>query len=125
MRHGKLIAGLVLGLVVVVTLGSFMTYRWVKKTFGNAPSASAPHADTPSNNQEASAIASPPIVIRGTAMAQAFSNGQLPTPLAQPVGSPEQAAAELAKRVMAEDDQSTAALLTALQMSGFSVRGDD
>src|SRR5882724_7538762 len=127
MRHGKLIAGLVLGLVVVVTLGSFMTYRWVKRTFGNAPSASASTADTPSNNKEASApaIASPPIVIRGAAMAQAFRNGELPAPLGQPVGTPEQAAAELAKRVMAEDDQSTAALLTALQMSGFSVRGDD
>jgi hypothetical protein len=127
MAHGKLKAGLVLGLVVVVTLGSFMTYRWVNRTFGKAPSASAPNADTPSNNKEASAppMASPPIVISGAVMAQAFRNGQLPAPLGQPVGTPEQAAAELAKRVMAEDEQSTAALLTALQMSGFSVRGDD
>jgi len=131
MRHGKLIAGLFLGLVVVVALGSFMTYRWVKSTFESAQSGLAPNADTPANNlannKDASAppIASPPIVIKGAAMALAFRSGQLPAPLAQPAGTPEQAAAELAKRVMAEDDQSTAALLTALQMSGFSVRGDD
>ena len=58
-------------------------------------------------------------------MAQAFRSGKLPAPLPQPTGTPEQAAAELAKRVMAEDEQSTAALLTAVQMSGFSVRADD
>src|SRR5882757_9730492 len=131
MRHGKLIAGLFLGLVVVVALGSFMTYRWVKSTFESAQSGLAPNVDTPANNlannKDASAppIASPPIVIKGAAMALAFRSAQLPAPLAQPAGTPEQAAAELAKRVMAEDEQSTAALLTALQMSGFSVRGDD
>ena len=131
MRHGKLKAGLGLGLLVVVTLGSFMTYRAVQRIFGNAHSGSAPNADTatnnPASNKEASVlpIASPPIIIRGAAMALAFRSGQLPAPLAQPAGTPEQAAAELAKRVMAEDEQSTAALLTALQMSGFSVRGDD
>lgn len=108
-----------------------MTYRWVKRTFESAQSGPAPNADTPTNNptnnKDASAppIASPPIVIKGAAMALAFRSGQLPAPLAQPAGTPEQAAAELAKRVMAEDEQSTAALLTALQMSGFSVRGDD
>ena len=58
-------------------------------------------------------------------MAQAFRDGKLPAPLPRPTGTPEQAAAELAKRVMAEDEQSTAALLTAVQMSGFSVRADD
>lgn len=58
-------------------------------------------------------------------MGQAFRSGRLPAPLAQPGGPPEQTAAELATRVMAEDEQSTAAWLTALQLSGFSVRGDD
>ena len=131
MAHGKLKAGLALGLVIVVALGSFMTYRAVQRIFGSAQSGPAPNADTatnsPANNKEVSAqpIASPPIIIEGAAMALAFRNGQLPAPLAQPAGTPEQAAAELAKRVVAEDEQSTAALLTALQMSGFSVRGDD
>ena len=127
MAHGKLKAGLGLGVVVVITLGSFMIYRSVQKTFENARSGPTANADTPKNGKEASAlpIATPPVVIRGAAMAQAFRNGQLPAPLAQPAGTPEQAAAELAKRVMAEDEQSTAALLTALQMAGFSVRGDD
>lgn len=68
--------------------------------------------------------ASEPVVM-GAAMAGAFHSGHLPSPLSQPTGSPDKAAAELAKRIMAEDDQSTGALLTALQMSGFSVRAED
>ena len=89
-------------------------------------SASRPTQGTPSN-KEATLIptASSPLVIKGEAMAQAFRSRRLPAPLPQPEGAPEQAAAELAKRVIAEDEQSTAALLTALQMSGFSVRADD
>lgn len=127
MRHGKLIAGLVLGLVVAVTLGSLTTYRLVKRAFGDAHSASQPAQRTPSNHSQASSlqIGSPPIVIKGAVMAQAFRSGRLPAPLPPPGGATEQAAAELAKRVIAEDQQSTAALLTALQMSGFSVRADD
>jgi hypothetical protein len=127
MRHGKLKAGLVLGLVVVVAVASFTAYRLVKKTFGNAHSAFGPKESAPSKNKQVALlpIASPPLVLRGEAMAQAFRGGRLPAPLPQPEGAPEQAAAELATRVMAENDQSTAALLTALQMSGFSVRGDD
>jgi hypothetical protein len=81
---------------------------------------------TPLNKDTTSTpIASPAFTIEGDAMAQAFRSGKLPSPLPQPTGNPEQAAAELAKRVMAEDEQSTAALLTAVQMSGFSVRADD
>ena len=70
-------------------------------------------------NKEATStpIASPPFTIKSDAMAQAFRSGKLPSPLPQPTGNPEQAAAELAKRVMAEDEQSTAALLTAVRMS--------
>lgn len=127
MRRGKIIAGLVLALVVAVTLGSLAGYRLIKRAFGNAPSAAQPTQRVPSNNKEATVlpVALPALVIRGEAMAQAFRSGRLPAPLPQPEGAPEQAAAELAKRVMAEDEQSTAALLTALQLSGFSVRGED
>ena len=125
MRRGKLIAGLVLGLVVVVTSGSFAAYRWVKRTFG--AHSTAPATDAAASNKQPALppAVMPPIVIKGAVMGQAFRSGKLPAPLPQPAGAPEQAAAELAKRVMAEDDQSTAALITALQMSGFSVRGDD
>ncbi len=81
---------------------------------------------TPSNQgPTATPLPPPAFTIKGDVMAQAFRNGKLPSPLPQPTGTPEQAAAELAKRVMAEDEQSTAALLTAVQMSGFSVRGDN
>jgi hypothetical protein len=128
MRRGKLIAGLVLVLLVAGGVGSFMAYRWVMTNFGHPPVATGPKESASSNNNKEVAspqIASLPFIIKGAVMAQAFRSGQLPAPLPQPQGTPEQAAAELAKRVMAEDDQSTAALVTALQMSGFSVRGDD
>lgn len=131
MRHGKLIAGAGLGLIVVFVIASLTAYRLVKRAFGDAYSASQParsasSSGTPSiKNATSAQIVSPPFAIRGEAMAQAFRTGKLPAPLPQPTGSPEQAAAELAKRVVAEDDQSTAALLTAVQMSGFSVRADD
>jgi len=81
---------------------------------------------TSSNQADAATPLPPPaFTFKGDAMAQAFRSGKLPPPLPQPTGTPEQAAAELAKRVMAEDEHSTAALLTAVQMSGFSVRGDN
>src|SRR5438309_151486 len=88
-RYGKLIAGLALAGVVLITFVSLTAYHFVKRAFGNVYSASQPAPGNSSN------------------------------------GTPEQAAVELAKRVMTEDEQSTAALLTAVQMSGFSVRADD
>src|ERR1041385_5926124 len=114
MRHGKLIVGLIFGLMVIITLGSLATYRWFKRAFGTAQSTPPPIQSTPSNNKDATTLAnaSLPIVIKGEVMGHAFRSGQLPAPLPQPQGTPEQAAAELAKRVMAEDEQSTAALLT-------------
>lgn len=94
--------------------------------FARQAAQGTPSNSTPSNKEATSApIASPPFTIKGDAMAQAFRSGKLPAPLPQPTGTPEQAAAELAKRVMTEDEQSTAALLTAVKMSGFSVRADD
>ena len=129
MPHVKLKAGLVL--VIVLTVGLFTTYRLVRRAFGNAHLAPRSSQGAPLKSEEANKeatlppIISPPFVMRGAAMAQAFRSGRLPAPLPQPGGTPEQAAAELAKRVMAEDEQSTAALLAALQMSGFSVRADD
>jgi hypothetical protein len=54
-------------------------------------------------------------------MAEAFRSGHLPDPLPVPSGDPDQIAADLAKKIAAKDDQSTAALLTALQMAGFGI----
>jgi hypothetical protein len=127
MRKGKLIFGLSVVLVIAMILGSVSAYRWVKRAFREAQAASRPHKDAASTTatKGPSPIDSRPIVIAGAAMAQAFRTGRLPAPLPQPPGTPEEAAAELAKRVVAADDQSTAALLTASQMSGFSVRADD
>jgi hypothetical protein len=131
MQKGKLIAGLVLGLVVAVTLTSLAAYRVVKRAFGNTDSATevahgTPSTSTPASKEVTSTPDAPlPVVIKNEAMAQAFRSGKLPAPLPQPAGIPELAAMQLAKRVMAEDEQSTAALLTAVQMSGFSVRADD
>ena len=91
-----------------------------------AMGAGAPADYTPSaNGGTQPQTAPPPIVVKGESLARAFRSGQLPAPLPQPQGAPEQAAADLSKRVIADDEQSTAALLTALQMSGFSVRADD
>jgi hypothetical protein len=55
-------------------------------------------------------------------MAQAFRSGKLPEPLPIPSGSPDDAAIDLAKKIAAADEQSTAALMTAIQMAGFSIR---
>jgi hypothetical protein len=71
-----------------------------------------------------SQTALPPIVFKGESLASAFRSGELPAPLPQPQGTPEQVAAELSRRVIADDEHSTAALLTSLQMSGLSVRAD-
>ena len=111
MRHGKLIAGAVLGLIVVFVIASLTAYRFVKRAFGDVYSASQPARTASSNgtpsikNATSAQIVSPPFALRGEAMAQAFRSGKLPAPLPQPTGTPEEAAAELAKRVVAEDEQ--------------------
>lgn len=54
-------------------------------------------------------------------MAEGFRSGHLPAPLPIPSGDPDQIAADLAKRIATKDEQSTAALMTALQMAGFGI----
>jgi len=58
-------------------------------------------------------------------MAQPFRSGNLPSPMPVASGNPDDIAASLAKTIAAADEQSTAALITAIQVSGFSVRGED
>lgn len=120
-----LIAGSVVVVLVAATAGSFVAQRWFKKTLSRGQAVAGAQETAHRNKRAATFPTAPqPIVIVGSAMGKAFREGRLPAPLPQPQGSPEETAAALAKRVLGEDDQSTAAWLTALQMSGFSVRGD-
>src|SRR5689334_13245322 len=59
-----------------------------------------------------------PRPIRRRPMAEVFRSGHLPAPLPIPSGDPDQIAADLAKKIAARDEQSTAALMTAFQMAG-------
>ena len=61
MRNGKLIAGLALGGVVIVTIGSFAAYRWVKHAFGTAGSAPPATESVPVKKEAASAPSAPPL----------------------------------------------------------------
>jgi len=63
--------------------------------------------------------------VRSGAMAEAFRGGRLPSPLPIRTGNPDDAAADLAKRIAAADEQSTGALMTVIQMAGFTIRGED
>jgi hypothetical protein len=55
-------------------------------------------------------------------MAAAFESRRLPEPLPIPTGDPDKTAEELAKKIAARDEQSTAALMAALEMAGFGIR---
>jgi hypothetical protein len=58
-------------------------------------------------------------------MAVAYDTGVLPNPMPPPSKDVDQAAVELARQVLERNESSTRALMTALQMSGFSVRDQD
>lgn len=59
---------------------------------------------------------------RGKTMAVAYQNGKLPESLALPEGDVERQAVVLAEMVSAGDDNSTAALITALKAAGYGIR---
>jgi hypothetical protein len=61
---------------------------------------------------------------RPEAMAEAFKTRRLPPPMLV-TGNPDDAAASLARQIAANNDASLPALLTALQMSGFSIYSTD
>jgi hypothetical protein len=83
----------------------------------SSPASQGAAAVDRSNLVELSHVKSP--------MAAAFDSGALPQPLAIPSGDLDQAAIALAKQVAARDEASTSALMTALQMSGLSIRAKD
>ena len=115
-------------IALVLVIGGVMAFRAGRHASGQpnpaAPPASSNSALTPvsaSTQTQSSA----PRLVGSDAMADAFRKAKLPSPLSNPDGDPDQAAAALARRVVAADDQSTAALLTAIRMSGIGVRGDN
>jgi len=114
--------------LLVIAIAGVMAFRARKHPQGQ-PNAAQPPASSNSTSTPVSASAqtesSAPRVVGSDAMSEAFRKAKLPSPLSNPDGDPDQAAAELARRVVAADDQSTAALLTAIRMSGISVRGDN
>ena len=123
---------LIAGIVVMITL--IAAYRSAKWMLGTLQPAHAFTSGTTSPTV-------PPTVVPGAvnagvtargegtpaaplknAMSRAFDSGSLPAPLAITEPDPDEAALALAKKIAAQDQNSTAALITALQMSGFSVR---
>lgn len=92
-------------------------YRTALKRFGEVHELPA---DPPAGGSFAR-----PKPTRRQPMAEAFRNGRLPDPLPIPAGDPDQIAADLTEKIAAKDEESTAALLTAFQMAGFSTYAPD
>jgi hypothetical protein len=63
------------------------------------------------------------ISLINTVLSAAWQSGELPQPLSLPPGNTDEVATILAKKVAAKNSESVAALLTALQLSGFFVTG--
>ena len=58
-------------------------------------------------------------------MSQSWRSGELPAPLPVPPGNADEVAAILARKVLAQNDESVPALLAALQMAGFTITNKD
>lgn len=134
MRIPKTVTAAVVTAVILLTIGSIFLYRTAKWALGRVQPSSVSGAPAQPASVGASAVqvsapetsAQPQSPVpRTDAMAQAFRTGKLPSPFSIPSGSPDDAAVDLAKKIAAADEQSTAALMTAIQMSGFSIRGKD
>lgn len=132
MQIPKRVAVLLLAGILLLVIGSIVVCRSAKWVLGKVhpnyvaaattrvPRATGQSVQSTSRPQTDQSFKAP-----GDAMAEAFRNGKLPSALPVPSLDPDDAAADLAKRIVAQDEQSTAALMTALQMSGFSIRGED
>ena len=116
---------------ILVVIGPIFAYKTAKWALGprsgngageRTSSALTPDSATAANANPKDTV---PIVVKRGGMARAFRTGILPSALPAPSGDPDQAAAELARRVILGDEDSTGALLTAIRMSGVSVRGED
>jgi hypothetical protein len=121
-------------IVALVTATLLLTWAIYKITFGpHLPATQAPistlrpepRPELTAHTQRAEADRHLIPKTWNGAMAQAFNSGVLPKALPAPPEDLDQAAATLAKKVSAQDEESTPALITALQLAGFSIRGRD
>ena len=131
MHIPKRVSILLLAGALFLVVASFAAYRSVKWAFGVVrqnylvvSASQLPQQTSQPVQSTSSALPDQSVRVPGSAMAQAFRNGKLPSPMPIPSGKPDDAVADLAKKVAAQDEQSTAALMTALQISGFSIRGE-
>lgn len=135
MRIPKAAAIAAATVVILTAVGAMLAYRtakWALEKVHPAPVSTGVAQSAPGRELAVSAARGTPSaqeqpshLRRSGAMAKAFQTGQLPTPMPIPAGNPDDVAKDLAKKIAAADDQSTAALMTAIQMSGFSIRGKD
>lgn len=132
MRISKRITFLLLGALVTTTIGSVLAHSAAKWALGKlhprytsaANKPPAPVSGLLAQTSLVESVGQPPRA-RSDAMAQAFRSGKLPSPLPLPSGNPDDAASDLAKKIAAADEQSTAALMGAIEMAGFSILGED
>ena len=96
-----------------VMISGFFTSTQAQKRGGNAK---------PKTNAES---ASPIFEPSNPALVSAWQSGGLPAPLPVPAGNTDEAAAILAQKVAAKNEESVPALLTALRLSGFFITKKD
>jgi len=122
----KLRVGLLSGIVLFLILLGLLYERLHRSPTPRAAAVEqTPSQQARAVSPEQTSVSLPYSRKRSRIMSTAFDNGVLPAPLPIPDGDRDQAAAILAKRVAAVDENSTAALLTALQLSGFDVFNQD
>jgi hypothetical protein len=129
MRVSKILgARFVAGLLTIVTICLLAHHatKWAEGLLQMQKSVAAGKVTTIPSRAVASGSRNPAVTIHvGAEMSSAFDKGVLPAPLALPRADPDDAAAILAKQIAARDANSTAALMTALQMAGFAIRNRD
>jgi hypothetical protein len=121
-------AMLLVSAVLLTGFGVVFAYRVCSRTRDKTLPKPAPGASSTDRRVDARRqIPSP-----GTAhvlpateqMSHAFDSGDLPSPATVPPGDRDAAVVTLAKQIAARDGNSTAALITAIQSSGFAIRQD-
>src|SRR5580692_682206 len=106
MRIPKAIKGIVVTAVIALTIGSIFAYITAKRGVGRVQQVQVsgaqglhpePGAQVVQVSPSETPVQPQARVVRTDAMAQAFRTGKLPSPLSIPSGSPDEAAADLAK----------------------------
>jgi hypothetical protein len=133
MQIPKAITAAVVAAVILVVIGSIFAYKTAKWALGKVhpayassdgmlPLQGAPRKSSAFEEMKNVSSAAVQTTRATSSMSQAFDNGSLPAPLAITEQDPDEAAWVLAKKISARDQDSTAALITGLQMSGLNVR---